>query len=302
MAAVPCGDPPLPGGPDQELPMEAGLEPEYLLPDVSDADILAEWDRKIAQPDHVPYLRGRRLADMQGPLLDTILQHLDDFTPCRSPHCAFIGRTDFWVQNSAMNGQVACPRCGEQYRRDRSHRAGHNIARYNKVLVFHSDTDGRPIPRPAQGCRTDGRAMVYPIWWDEYAYCLASSSFRDILHEVQFKVSRIPADRLLSVMRVEVMRYQFACLKAEHFSLTDNTRIHFQYLNENVRGPPWARNARWEWEQAYQGFVGFDGSSQMGQTDILDPEDLVRLWAFSEYFSFAERATRLAAARAGRSG
>eukprot|EP00969_Alexandrium_andersonii_P230787 10192985-Alexandrium_andersonii.AAC.1 len=68
-------------------------EPEYLIPDVSDADILAEWDRKLMQPDYVPLLRGRRLEDMQGPLLDTILQNVDEFTACRLPQCAFVGRT-----------------------------------------------------------------------------------------------------------------------------------------------------------------------------------------------------------------
>eukprot|EP00969_Alexandrium_andersonii_P154953 6850262-Alexandrium_andersonii.AAC.1 len=55
----------------------AAAEPEYLIPEVSDADILAEWDRKVMQPDYVPLLRGRRLEDMQGPLLDTILQIVD---------------------------------------------------------------------------------------------------------------------------------------------------------------------------------------------------------------------------------
>eukprot|EP00969_Alexandrium_andersonii_P014264 621602-Alexandrium_andersonii.AAC.1 len=54
--------------------------PEYLIPDVPDADILAEWDRKLIQPDYVPLLRGRRLENTQGPLLDTVLQHVDDFT------------------------------------------------------------------------------------------------------------------------------------------------------------------------------------------------------------------------------
>eukprot|EP00969_Alexandrium_andersonii_P156812 6932481-Alexandrium_andersonii.AAC.1 len=43
---------------------DTGLE--HLLPDVSDADVLAEWDRKRMQPDYVPLLRGRRLEHMQG--------------------------------------------------------------------------------------------------------------------------------------------------------------------------------------------------------------------------------------------
>eukprot|EP00969_Alexandrium_andersonii_P348866 15425335-Alexandrium_andersonii.AAC.1 len=50
------------------------------LPTVPDGDVLAEWDRKRMQPDYVPLLRGRRLEHMQGMLLDSILQTMDEFT------------------------------------------------------------------------------------------------------------------------------------------------------------------------------------------------------------------------------
>eukprot|EP00969_Alexandrium_andersonii_P313727 13860834-Alexandrium_andersonii.AAC.1 len=38
----------------------------YLMPDALDSDILAEWDRKLMQPDYIPRVRGHRLEDMQG--------------------------------------------------------------------------------------------------------------------------------------------------------------------------------------------------------------------------------------------
>eukprot|EP00969_Alexandrium_andersonii_P056135 2473718-Alexandrium_andersonii.AAC.1 len=50
---------------------------EYFMPDVPAEDILAEWDRKLLQPDYVPRVHGQRLEDMQGPVIDTMRTHLD---------------------------------------------------------------------------------------------------------------------------------------------------------------------------------------------------------------------------------
>eukprot|EP00969_Alexandrium_andersonii_P175538 7762305-Alexandrium_andersonii.AAC.1 len=70
---------------------------------------------------------------MQGLLLDFILQTVDEFTVCRPPQCVFIGRTDRWVPNMLMSGcPIACPLCGERYRRGRAYRGGHVITPFNK--------------------------------------------------------------------------------------------------------------------------------------------------------------------------
>eukprot|EP00969_Alexandrium_andersonii_P169277 7482990-Alexandrium_andersonii.AAC.1 len=70
---------------------------------------------------------------MQGLLLDSILQTMDEFTMCRSPQCVFIGRTDKRVPNMLMPGcPIACPLRGERYRRDRVYRGGRDITPFNK--------------------------------------------------------------------------------------------------------------------------------------------------------------------------
>eukprot|EP00969_Alexandrium_andersonii_P166458 7355440-Alexandrium_andersonii.AAC.1 len=60
---------------------------------------------------------------------------MDEFTACRLPHCAFVGRTCKWIQYAGMpGGPIACPRCGGTYRRDQSTLApaGRGITSYNK--------------------------------------------------------------------------------------------------------------------------------------------------------------------------
>eukprot|EP00969_Alexandrium_andersonii_P248076 10963156-Alexandrium_andersonii.AAC.1 len=65
--------------------------------------------------------------------------------------------------------------------------------------------------------------------------------------------------------------------------MTESTRRAFQLMNEvqAAIGPPWAQGARWEWERVENGFIGFDGADQLTQTDVLSPDDLIRMWAFS---------------------
>eukprot|EP00969_Alexandrium_andersonii_P060973 2686844-Alexandrium_andersonii.AAC.1 len=200
------------------------------------------------------------------------------------------------------DGPIACPSCGEAYRRDMTTLApdGRLITRYNKVLVFHSDGEGRPYPRNSQGFLPHGQAIIYPIWWDRDVYGQAAAVFHDVLQDVRHKVSRIPAARLASLMQAEVLQYQFARILPGWFPMTENTRIAFQRRNEVLASaePPWAQGCRWEWEQAANGFIGFDGADTLTETDVLLPDDLIRMWAFSEYFSFAQRAAVLAAARA----
>eukprot|EP00969_Alexandrium_andersonii_P118916 5258086-Alexandrium_andersonii.AAC.1 len=103
-------------------------------------------------------------------------------------------------------------------------------------------------------------------------------------------------------MQAEILRYQVARLRPEWFPMMDSTRRLLQFLNgvQTTTGPPWARGARWNWDHVESGFIGFDGADQLPQTDVLSPDDLIRMWAFSEYFSFAHRAAGLAAARADR--
>eukprot|EP00969_Alexandrium_andersonii_P118690 5248432-Alexandrium_andersonii.AAC.1 len=72
----------------------------YLMPDMPDPDILAEWDRKLLQPDYIPRVRGQRLEDMHGQLLDTIQLHLDEFTACQQPERRFVSRKEIWVTNT----------------------------------------------------------------------------------------------------------------------------------------------------------------------------------------------------------
>eukprot|EP00969_Alexandrium_andersonii_P266500 11778539-Alexandrium_andersonii.AAC.1 len=57
---------------------------------------------------------------------------------------------------------IACPLCGERYRRDRVCRDGRNIAPFNKVMVIHSDRDGRPLPGDSRGRMLHGEALVFP--------------------------------------------------------------------------------------------------------------------------------------------
>eukprot|EP00969_Alexandrium_andersonii_P317531 14028479-Alexandrium_andersonii.AAC.1 len=84
-------------------------------------------------------------------------------------------------------GPIACPRCGEPYQRDRAFREYRNITRFNEVLVFHSDREGRPYPRDHQGLLVYGQALVYPIWWDEAAYGQATAVFPGVLNDVHRK-------------------------------------------------------------------------------------------------------------------
>eukprot|EP00969_Alexandrium_andersonii_P253801 11217730-Alexandrium_andersonii.AAC.1 len=68
---------------------------------------------------------------------------------------------------------VACRACGERYRRDRVYRDGYNIAPFNKVMVTHSDRDGRPLPDDQRGRVVHGEGLVFPIWWDENTFVRA---------------------------------------------------------------------------------------------------------------------------------
>eukprot|EP00969_Alexandrium_andersonii_P099777 4401560-Alexandrium_andersonii.AAC.1 len=61
-----------------------------------------------------------------------------------------------------------------------------------------------------------------------------------------------------------------------------------------ARRVPWT-GAGWDWSHITGRFVGFDGAT-LRQMDVLLPDDLVRMWTFAKYFTFAHRASELSAA------
>eukprot|EP00969_Alexandrium_andersonii_P265980 11755823-Alexandrium_andersonii.AAC.1 len=70
---------------------------------------------------------------------------------------------------------IACPLCGERYRRDRVYQGGRDITPFNKVMVIHSDWDGRPLPGDSRGRMLHGEGPVFPVWWGESTYARAAA-------------------------------------------------------------------------------------------------------------------------------
>eukprot|EP00969_Alexandrium_andersonii_P266407 11774853-Alexandrium_andersonii.AAC.1 len=83
-------------------------------------------------------------------------------------------------------------------------------------------------------------------------------------------------------MRAELRRYEVAVIRPDWFVMPGNVRYLFDSRNAEQSGAgrlPWT-GAGWDWSHVSEGFVGFDGK-QLQRTDVLLPDDLIRMWAFS---------------------
>eukprot|EP00969_Alexandrium_andersonii_P361175 15456980-Alexandrium_andersonii.AAC.1 len=85
-------------------------------------------------------------------------------------------------------------------------------------------------------------------------------------------MSRLTAERMRPLAQDEILRYTPSRLVPDWFPMTHWTLQTLRLRTELGKGE--------QWNLGHTGSLGFDGA-RLAQADVLTPEDLIRLWAFS---------------------